>query len=143
MEIEIVLLKVIIYSILGYYLVMISDKLTNNVSLHFCQGVICPSFGVFALLQILNTYNNVLFIFITSIAWYYIIRVISKLICKDLVCSIKSIEFGLIGLLNYYIIEPVLDNFIFFSTYNSFIFLLVVSIIFYLLDIIVSLRMHM
>lgn len=143
MEIEIILLKVIIYSILGYYLVMISDKLTNNVSFHFCQGVICPSFGAFALLQILNTYNNVLFIFIASIAWYYIIREISKLIYKDLVCSINSIEFGLIGLLNYYMIEPILDNFIFFSTYNSFIFLLVVSIFFYLLDIIVSLRMHM
>ena len=134
-----IILKLIIFSIFGYYLFSILKKDSFN---QFCKGIICPSYGIFSLISIFSPLNNILFLFLTGIIGECLIRfVMESMNIKT--NDINVFFYGFLNIINYIILNPLIDLLFKYSTTTSIIFLFVFYFPIFLIDISLSLRKNL
>lgn len=134
-----IVLKLIIFSVYGYYLYSILEK---NENTQFCHGIIRPSYGIFSLISIFSPLNNIIFLFLMGIVGECLIRfVLESIGIKS--TNINVFFFGLFNILNYLILNPVIDMFFNHSNNTSIMLFFIITFPLFLIDISLSLRKNL
>lgn len=113
MEAMSLLIKLILYSIIGYFIIRIFKKKPHNEMCPFE-----PGYMVFALLSINIEIKSIIWIFILGIIWGIVVNVFISSINDKLVMNINPIYFGLLNIINVLIFEKIFDKIILFSPTN-------------------------
>lgn len=128
------ILRFLIYSILGHYISRLASSKKS-----FFYGPISPLYGLFSLL-VLSESSNIIVLFLSGIIWGMAIDFFAKTVDRDLSMAIRPPLYGLLNIVNFYILEGAIMNIITLSTPMSKMFLLIFGIAFFLFDISFSLR---
>lgn len=135
LETIIIIIKFIIYSVLGYYLFGHFKSKDN-----YFYGFISPFYGFFAYIGIKNSNPNIINLYIFGIIIGLILNLFLKTIDKRLGENIHIPILGLLNICNYYILDPLIDKIIFASSLESIIFFFIFSTCIFLIDISISVR---
>lgn len=135
LETVMILLKVLIFSVLGFYILSILGY-KNSPFL----SVISPLYGLFSLISIFVNTNNMLILFILGVFGGYTAMTFFGSINEALKLDINCVWFGLLNIFNYYILNDVIDKFLECSSLNSVIFLFIFGISFALIDLAFTFR---
>jgi len=125
-----ILLKVMIFSVLGFYILSLFGYKNSPFF-----GTISPSYGLFSILSMYTSFDNILILFISGVLWGSIIMIFMSVIHKSLKLNMSSIWFGLLNILNYYVLNSAIDKFLMTSSTNSIILLFVMGVLLVLIDI--------
>ena len=132
METTIFLLKILLYSILGFYFV-------NLINIKYITHFFIPSFGLFSVISLYFSISNVIWNFIIGLIIGYLIELFKTLITNENI-KIKLIYYGIINIINYYLINKIINFIIYNSSDSSKLFLYIILIISFLLDLTISLK---
>ena len=137
MEIIAIVLKVILHSVLGFYIVSLFK---NNKKYFFMNGISIPSFGLFSLFSIFIKTDNIILLFLIGILGAYTVRIISNLIYKNTFFNNNILIFGLLNIMNYYFFNKIFDYIIGISSKTTLTYLLYISLPLFLIDLSLSIR---
>lgn len=127
--------KILIYSILGYYIF--------NIILHrkgIFLGIIEPFYGFFGILCCLLCRFRLIFVYFLGILIGFFVNFVLGLINKRLEIKINYKWLGLLAVLNVFVLDDLIDYFVLSSKYSSICFLFVVGISIAVLDVAITLR---
>lgn len=127
--------KILIYSILGYYIF--------NIILHrkgIFLGIIEPFYGFFGILCCLLCHFRLIFVYFLGILIGFFVNFVLGLINKRLEIKINYKWLGLLAVLNVFVLDDLIDYFVLSSKYSSICFLFVVGISIAVLDVAITLR---
>ena len=127
MNTTIILLKMLIYGIIGYY---ITPK-----KYHLLNGPLVPSFSLFSLIIIFSDTNNLIYLFIEGILFAFLIKTFISIISDISVFNENLVYFGIFNVICHYTIEPLINFFINNSSSISVLYLFIVILIISLFDI--------
>ncbi len=116
MDIITTFLNVLINSILGFYLF---EQKNKNQPLR----IITPFYGVFSLISLYTTEINIIWLYISGIIWAYFVNVSLSSIDKSLYVKIHLPLMGLLNIINFFILNPLVQKFIKNSSFLSLIIL--------------------
>lgn len=137
METIIILLKMLLYGVLGYYFIKVTTKNSEYIPM---KSIFSPSFILFSLVGMFSGDLGVVFTFIIGVLWSLVIKAFVSLIYKKNYFNDHIFIFGLINLLNVYVIEKALNWFIHSSEFESILILFSILFIMFILDISYTLR---
>lgn len=127
--------KILIYSILGYYIF--------NIILHrkgIFLGIIEPFYGFFGILCCLLCHFRLIFVYFLGILIGFFVNFVLGLINKRLEIKINYKWLGLLAVLNVFVLDDLIDYFVLSSKYSSICFLFVVGVSIAVLDVAITLR---
>lgn len=129
------LLYFIIYSILGFYIERIFKK-----DRFPWYGPISPILGLFLTCTLLTPYKNIVWLLSTGIIFAYILKIFFKSIDKRIFPNIDILYFGLLNIVNFYILYPLINDVLNRTSFIGTNIILFVGLLGILLDVTLSLR---
>lgn len=135
----ITIIKIIMYSIFGYYIINIYKFLFNKKIKINYYGVIFPLYSIYLLSNKIFDYNNLILIYTVGIITGLLIKIIYTLYNNQKL-NINIIYFGIFNLINKYILDKFIYSFLISSTINSTFSLFIILLIPYIFDISLSMR---
>lgn len=130
-------LKIFFYAIFGYYLFLWIEPRQRKL-----KGFYSLYYGLFSLVSIASDTNNVLFLVFTGIFWASIVKLFLDTVDENLSTRINPLWFGLLNLLNYFVLNRLIDFILTNSHLESKIFLFVFLSTIFLIDISLTLRKY-
>jgi len=130
-------LKLLLFSIIGYY---IARKKCNE---EYFYGIINPTYALFSLISLIAPSNNIVFLFIQGLLWGLIVDAFAGIIDENLKLNLSPKIYGLLNIINVFLINPAFNKIILTSSNLSVIFIFIISFVLFLIDFTLSLRRHL
>lgn len=134
MELIILFLNIVSYSIFGYILF----KFFKQKSLFW--GFFSPEYALFGLLAMYSSINNIVWLYISGIMWAIIVNIFLESIDSRLKMKINYIWFGIFNIFNYYVLNNIIKFGIMEMNYQIISYVFVISSILFILCVSFSLR---
>lgn len=128
-------LKVLFYSMIGYYI----ESFVAKKEIVF-RGPIFLFYGLFGLLANFSDKIPVIYLYILGITWGIIINTLLEAFDKRLKTELHVKYFGLINIINVLIIEDLFDKFISSSSLQSTTFLFIFGVSVFIIDLVLTFR---
>lgn len=135
METILISLKVLFYSILGYY---IESAVSDRAKIF--NGPIFLFYGLFGILAVYSEKLPIVYLFILGATWGILLNTLLETINDRLKTRLNYKFLGLLHVLNVLLLEDFFDWFIVNSSYQSITFLFIVGISLFIIDVATSLR---
>lgn len=135
METLFIILKIFLYSIVGYYIIALLEKNKN-----FFASFYSPFYALFSLIAITNTSNSVIWIGLSGIIWAWTLKLFLNAIDRKFVPTINWMWFGFLNLTNVFFLNGLIDKFIYSSSSNSISILLTLGLLTTLIDLSTNMR---
>ncbi len=130
-------LKLILFSIIGYY---IARKKCNE---EYFYGIINPTYALFSLISLIAPSYNIVFLFIQGLLWGLLVDTFACLIDDDLKLNLNPKIYGLLNIVNVTLINPAFNKILISSSQLSVTLLFIISMSLFLIDFAFSLRRHL
>ncbi len=130
-------LKLILFSIIGYY---IARKKCNE---EYFYGIINPTYALFSLISLIAPSYNIVFLFIQGLLWGLLVDTFACLIDDDLKLNLDPKIYGLLNIVNVTLINPAFNKILISSSQLSVTLLFIISLSLFLIDFAFSLRRHL
>ncbi len=137
MDFIILPLKLILFSIIGYY---IARKKCNE---EYFYGIINPTYALFSLISLIAPSYNIVFLFIQGLLWGLLVDTFACLIDDDLKLNLDPKIYGLLNIVNVTLINPAFNKILISSSQLSVTLLFIISLSLFLIDFAFSLRRHL
>lgn len=112
------ILKFFLFSFFGYYIVKFITGRKN-----FFYGPISPIYGLFSILAMHQEQVVLLELFLSGIIWGIGVDLFASLIDTKMTLGIRPPIYGILNILNYFLIDNLIDNFLTFASLESTLFL--------------------
>ncbi len=130
-------LKLILFSIIGYY---IARKKYNE---EYFYGIINPTYALFSLISLIAPSNNIVFLFIQGLFWGLIVDAFAGVIDENLKLNLNPKIYGLLNIINALLINPAFNKIFMASSQVSVLFIFIISSSLFIIDFTLSLRRHL
>ncbi len=137
MDFIILPLKLILFSIIGYY---IARKKCNE---EYFYGIINPTYALFSLISLIAPSYNIVFLFIQGLLWGLLVDTFACFIDDDLKLNLDPKIYGLLNIVNVTLINPAFNKILISSSQLSVTLLFIISLSLFLIDFAFSLRRHL
>ena len=154
-----------IYSFFGWCIESIYRSICEKkiINTGFLYGIVCPIYGIGAIIMILlldGIKDNIFLLFITGFVilsiWEYIVSVLLELVFKrkywdysdkkfnihGRVCLLNSIFWGILGIIFTLFIHPFIENIIIKIDYNLLLYANIIIYIAFIVDVVKSIINH-
>ncbi len=137
MDFIILPLKLILFSIIGYYIARKKHKK------EYFYGIINPTYALFSLISLIAPSYNIVFLFIQGLLWGLLVDTFACFIDDDLKLNLDPKIYGLLNIVNVTLINPAFNKILISSSQLSVTLLFIISLSLFLIDFAFSLRRHL
>ncbi len=131
----VLLLKIFLYGVLGYYLRRFLEPKQKSL-----EGFYSIFYLLFSLISLASPTGHLLYLFILGVLWSIIVKLFLNTIDRRLSWQINPLWFGGLNILNIYVINAIFEFLIFTSEPSSVVFLLITGVLACLIDFTRTLR---